>query len=187
MAVVEATHHSSRGQRHATVIRKVEEHEQYEAPRRQKAPPPGMQPASLVEPPGSQERIQQHTVEQFGDLAPFVQILDAPVPQTVDQLADVLWIIDVSVPEQTIDVPKISQDVIPQRVELCVPELAEQLVTIQGLLATCGTRSAGREGEVLLVACWHSPRPVNPLPRGTHRQPRAVNKHWARVTWLTLL
>ena len=30
---------------------------------------PGMRPASLAEPQGPQERIRQHTVEQFGDLA----------------------------------------------------------------------------------------------------------------------
>ena len=53
------------------------------APRGSKTLPPGMRPASLAEPPGPHERIQQHTVEQFGDLAPFVQILDTLVPQTV--------------------------------------------------------------------------------------------------------
>ena len=78
----------------------VEEHEQFEAPRRQKAPLLGLRPTGLVDPRGPQARIQQHTVEQFGDPAPFVQILDAPVPQTVDQLADVLEIFDISVLEQ---------------------------------------------------------------------------------------
>ena len=63
------------------------------------------------------------------DVAPVVQILDAPVPQTVDQLVEVLRPFDTLVPEQVIDVPKItSTDVIPQRAVLRVPEMAEQLV-----------------------------------------------------------
>ena len=49
---------------------------------------PGRERVAL--PPGPQGRIQQHTVEQFGDFAPMVQILDAPVPQSVDQLGGCL-------------------------------------------------------------------------------------------------
>ena len=59
------------------------------APRGPKTLPSRM-PASLAEPQGRQERILQHTLEQVVDLAPTVQILDAPVPQPVEQLADVL-------------------------------------------------------------------------------------------------
>ena len=77
-------------------------------------------PASLAEPPGPQERIQRCTVEQCAGIAPMVQIPDAPVLQTVDQLVEVLRLFDTMVPEQVIDVPKItSQDVIPQRAALC--------------------------------------------------------------------
>ena len=46
--------------------------------------PGGRRPASLAEPPGPQERVPRHTMEQFGELAPMVQILDAPVPQLVE-------------------------------------------------------------------------------------------------------
>ena len=101
MAVAAATHHGSG--------REVEERELHVAPRRKKPPPPGMRPASLAEPQGSQEQIQQHTVEQFVDLAPMVQtcscvplvqILDAPVPQLVEQLADVLVRVDEVVRKQ---------------------------------------------------------------------------------------
>ena len=56
--------------------------------------------------------------------------LDAPVPQMVDQLVDVLKLFDNSVPEQVIDVPKISQDALPQRTVLWEPQLAEQLVEV---------------------------------------------------------
>ena len=62
--------------------------------------------------------------------APMVQILDVPVPQMVDQLVDVLKLFDNSVPEHVIDVPKVSQDAIPQRTVLCEPQLAEQLVEV---------------------------------------------------------
>ena len=66
-------------------------------------------------------------MEQFGELAPMVQILDAPVPLMVDQLAEILKN-DV---EQVIEVPKIKLlDKIPRRAVLRVPPLAEQLVEV---------------------------------------------------------
>ena len=52
----------------------------------------GVRPGVLAE-PRPQERVQRHVVEHITDLvrvAPTVQILDAPVPQTVEQLPDVL-------------------------------------------------------------------------------------------------
>ena len=67
----------------------------------------GLRPTGLVEPPGPQERVPRHTVEQMADVAPMVQILDAPVPQLVDKLEDVLKIVDLFVPVQEIGVPKI--------------------------------------------------------------------------------
>ena len=91
--------------------------------------PGGGRPASLAEPPGPQERIQRRTVEQLAEIAPMVQILDAPVPQSVVQLVEVLRPCDTMVPEQVIDVPKItSTDLIPQRAVPRVPQMAEQLV-----------------------------------------------------------
>ena len=92
----------------------------------------GTRPTGLVEPQGPQARVQRHAVEQM--IESFVPVpmldLDAPVPQTVDQLVDVLKLFDNSVPEQVIDVPKISQDAIPQRTVLFEPQLAEQLVEV---------------------------------------------------------
>ena len=52
----------------------------------------GLRPGVLAE-PRPQERVQRHTMEHIVDFvccAPMVQILDAPVPQTVEQLPDVL-------------------------------------------------------------------------------------------------
>ena len=52
----------------------------------------GLRPGVLAE-PRPQERVQRHTMEHIVDFvccAPMVQILDAPVPQTLEQLPDVL-------------------------------------------------------------------------------------------------
>ena len=45
-----------------------------------------------------QERVLRHTVEQTGDVAPGLPALDAPVPQTVDSVGEVLKIFDKLVP-----------------------------------------------------------------------------------------
>ena len=50
----------------------------------------GVRPGVLAE-PRPQERVQRHVVEHITDfvrVAPMVQILDAPVPQTLEQLPD---------------------------------------------------------------------------------------------------
>ena len=85
--------------------------------------------ASLAEPQGLQVELERHVAEQVHD-APVAPILDAPVPQMVDQIADVLKFCDISVPEQVIDVPKISQDSIPRRTVLRDAQLVEQLVQV---------------------------------------------------------
>ena len=141
MALAEMKHHTA--PRGLKMVRAWEEgHEEYDAPRRQKPPPPqqvlfslyeeepgGRRRASLAEPPGPQERSQRPTVEQLGELAPMVKILDATVQQTVDQLVEVLRPLDTVVPEQVIEAPKITlHDVIPLRAVLPVPQMAEQLV-----------------------------------------------------------
>ena len=95
--------------------------------------PGGRRPTSLVEPPGPQERVPRHTVEQMADVAPMVQILDAPVPQMVGQAAEVVRFFASLpvVPEQVIEVPTIiPEDPIPQRALLRAPQLAEQLVDV---------------------------------------------------------
>ena len=74
----------------------------------------GLRPGVLAE-PGPPKRVQRHTVEHivnFVCFAPMVQILDAPVPQTVEQLQDVLQFFDrlSTVPEPVIEVPKISTE-----------------------------------------------------------------------------
>ena len=91
----------------------------------------GLRRTGLAEPPGPQERVPRHTVEQVADVAPMVQILDAPVSQLVDKLEDVLKIVDLFVPVQEIGVPKISSlSRPPLRRVLPVPQTAEQLVDV---------------------------------------------------------
>ena len=70
--------------------------------------PGGGRLASLAEPPGPQERVPQRTVESMLETFVPVPSLDVPVPQMVGQLVEVLRLIDSVVPEQVIDVPKIT-------------------------------------------------------------------------------
>ena len=89
----------------------------------------GSRPDRLLDVSGPQERVQRRTVEQIVDPVLEVPLLDAPVPQTVDQLVEVLRPLDTVVPEQVIEAPKITfHDAIPQRAVLPVPQMAEQLV-----------------------------------------------------------
>ena len=99
----------------------------HDAPRSQKPVTSGggMRPPPLVE-ERPQVRIQRHTVEQRIEHTPYVQILDAPVPQKVEQLVDFFKDLDSHVPVQVIEVPKISQDIIPQRSVDLVPQMVEQ-------------------------------------------------------------
>ena len=85
----------------------------------------------LLDVSGPQERVLRRTVEQNVEPVRGVPVLDAPVPQMVDQAAEVVRFF-VSLPvvaEQVIEVPTIIlEDPIPQRALLRAPQLAEQLV-----------------------------------------------------------
>ena len=99
----------------------------------------GVRPEVLAE-PRLQERVQRHTMEHIVDFvccAPMVQILDAPEPQTVEQLPDVLRFFDrlSTVPEQVIEVPKIPPEDVPMRAVLRDPQLAEQLVQVPTIIS----------------------------------------------------
>ena len=78
-----------------------------------------------------QERVLRRTVEQNVEPVRGVPVLNAPVPQMVEHVVDVLKIFDRGPPEQVIEVPKVSlQDVVPLRAALREPQLAEQLVDV---------------------------------------------------------
>ena len=96
----------------------------------------GLRPGPVLD-PRLQERVQRHTMEQMIEVTPYVQILDALVPQTGNQLLDVFRLLDTQIPvEQVIAVPKISLDRIPQRlVERRLPQMVEQLVDVPTVLS----------------------------------------------------
>ena len=99
-----------------------------------KTPSGGARPGSVTD-PRPQERVQRHTVEHIVDfvrVAPSVQFLDAPVPQVVEQLPDIMHFFDTLTPdpEQVIEVPKILPDDVPMRTPVRDTQLAEQLVEV---------------------------------------------------------
>ena len=137
MALAAASHHSAqqygapRGQKPATKAREGEVRELHVGFRAQERPLPGMRPASLAEPQGAQERVQRRTMVHVVGFVPVVPLLDAPVPQMVDKLEDVLKIVDFFVPAQEIEVPRISSPSCPPpRRVLPVPQTTEQLVEV---------------------------------------------------------
>ena len=74
-------------------------------------------------------------MEDLGELAPLVQILDLPVPQMVENDTDTLLrILDFPIAEQVIEVPKISCSPCPSRSRVPEPQLAEHLVEVPTVL-----------------------------------------------------
>ena len=124
----------------------------------------------------------------------------------VDQPVAVLARFDLPVPEQVIEVPKISCSPRFSRTVLRSPRMAEPLVEVPVPSCDQYTHMAhfrddaghgwclitGPQG-VLVVAGRDRPR-AGRDPAGDHRQPRAVFKYWARLTlflrlsiWLLLV
>ena len=127
-----AQHNAPRGQRNAGT-------EYCELSDEDEVPARGSRPPCLGEPRGPQDRDQQRTAEQTAVYAPTVQILDPPVAQTVDQLADVLKQFDFQVPEQVIELPKTSPS---SRWSMhrfvdspSQPQTAEQLVEVPTIIS----------------------------------------------------
>ena len=134
-------------------------------------------------------------MEQMAEFAPKVQILDVPVLQMVEQLADILKLMDTQAPvEQVVDVPKIILDLVSQRSSLreCPP--SPRVPTRQPR----SRRSSWHWPGMLLVARGStSVDHVGPIggcrARATssgahqrdHRQPRAVYKYCAPWRLLT--
>ena len=79
--------------------------------------------------------LRLHVLEHMEDICPFVQILDLPLPQTVDNVTDALRVLDLTVADQVIDVPMISSSSCPSRVVLLEPQMAEQLVEVPTVLS----------------------------------------------------
>ena len=76
-------------------------------------------------------------IADFVCFAPMVQILDAPVPQTVEQLPDVLQFFAPLIPdsEQVIEVSQILINDLSVRTPVREPQLAEQLVEVPTIVS----------------------------------------------------
>ena len=126
---------------------RVWEHEQNNTAKIRKPPTPqpelfsleeepgGGLPAPLSEVAGRQGKVERHVVEDLGELAPLLQILDLPVPQMVDNVLDALRILDFPMVVQVIEVPKVLIDVFLARSLVPEPQTAEQLVEVPTVLS----------------------------------------------------
>ena len=108
--------------------------EQYHGLRAQKRPLPGTRPAPLSEVAGWQDRVKRHVMEDLGTVCPFVQILDLPLPQVVENVTDTLRILDLPIAEQVMVVPKISCSPCSSRSLIPKPQSADQLVEVPTVL-----------------------------------------------------
>ena len=140
------THHSFRkvgtasgvlrNQKTATRTGNGEEYESHFTAKIRKTPPPaGSQPALLPEVAGWQVPVEPHVMEDLGSVCPFVQILDLPVPQMVDYVADALRILDRPIAEQVFEVPQFSCSSCPSRSLIPEPQVAEQLMEVPTVLS----------------------------------------------------
>ena len=154
-----------------------------------------LRPACLAEPRGPQERVQLRTVEHIADVVPMVQILDPPVPrggeQGVDQLVEAFRHLDMLIPEQVIEVPKISSSRRCRRRRLPVQQMAEQLVEVPEFVSFAhaihrqiadipipqvGRRSSGGvQGflpgqDYILFPEFHEQIVDTPVPQGRRKQ-----------------
>ena len=73
--------------------------------------PGGARPGSVTD-PAPQVRVERHVVGHRIETCPFVQILDASVTQGGNQLVEAFRHLDLHIPEQVIEVPKILHAVV---------------------------------------------------------------------------
>ena len=103
--------------------------------------------------------VQRHTVEQIIETFMPVQVLDAPVPQMGTQVVESMQKIDAqSLVEQVIEVPKLSQDRIPQRSAVRRPQKAEQLVEVPTVLSFSSLQQQTAE-QIIDIPVLHRRRP----------------------------
>ena len=135
MALAESTHHSAQRQKTARAGGEARVVLRGHVPEARL--PQGSRPPCLGEPREPQDQDQLRTMEQAAAYAPMVQILDIPVPQLVDQLADVMRFFDTLqlVPEQAIEVPEILLDDVPVRTPVRDTQLVEQLVEVPTIVS----------------------------------------------------
>ena len=193
-----------RGQRTVTRAGEGEVREEHQALRGQTRLPSGMRPALLVE-VQPQGRVGRHFAEHLAELAPLVQILDAPVPQVVDNVMDAFTFLDQPMTEQVIEVPRISCPPCPSRSQVPVPLTAEQLVEVPTVLSyslllqrtaeqtidiAVPRRGGGARGGFQGFAQGQDSTAVcgadyvdNPAPHGRGGGARGVSRLWRRCSW----
>ena len=136
-----------------------EEYEAHFTAKIRKTPRPGGRPAPLPEVAGWQGRLAQHVLEDLGSICTYVQILDLPVLQMVEQPEEVDSFFRNFVPavaEQVIEVPKLALPVCAvQRAALPEPQLVEQLVEVPTVLSVAVLQQRTAEQIV-----------DNPVPHG---------------------
>ena len=104
-------------------------------------------------------RAHRHFMEDLGELAPSVQLLDLPVPQMVENVTDTLLRnLDFPIAEQVIDVPKIFCSPCPSRSRVPEPQSADQLVEVPTVLSP--TRIALQIAEQIVDTPVHLPESV---------------------------
>ena len=130
MALSECKHHSSRTGPGGEV--RVEPHgEVPEAP----LPQGGSRPPCMGVLRGPLVGLELHFLEHMADICPFVQFLDAPVPQPVENVTDTLRVLDLPTAEQVIVVPKISCSPCPSRSLVPDPQSVDQLLEVPTVLS----------------------------------------------------
>ena len=88
-----------------------------------------------------QDRVQRRTVEQIVDNTLIVPSLDVPVPQMENQLLEVCRQLDTHVPEQVIELPKISSTPRHSRRRVRFAEqTAKQLVEVPTIISYSSSR-----------------------------------------------
>ena len=113
----------------------------------------GARPPPLVD-VRPQGRVQRHTVEHIVDVLSF-EVLDVPVPQGGDQPVEAFRHLDLPIPEQVIEVPKISSSSRRsgnRRSRMFLdPQTAEHLVEVPTILSLCSS-------SVVVGGWWRSSR-----------------------------
>ena len=105
------------------------------------------------------ERDQRRTVEQIVDNTLIVPSLDVPVPQMASQLVEVCRQLDILIPEQAIEVPKISSTPRHSRRRVRFAEqTAEQLVEVPTIISYSSLRGIAEQNVDI------------PVPHGRGRQ-----------------
>ena len=138
------------------------------------------------DPPGPQARVLRHTVEPIIESFVPVPMVDVPVPQMVDQSAEVVkFIVTLPVVAEQVNSLRSSERAGALLLHVCNRDVV-------GGGGDHGTRQGCHWSHVvprpwttwgLLVAVGFAPCPVAPTG-GDHRQPRAVHKYWAQLTSL---